>query len=364
MNSSLHLTEYAIPIRNLWHMLTYAWGGHSITNRVILDDVEESPTLDALLASMLVRLVGQRMRIGLGRGYVDLKAPIHAIRGRVNFAKSLKRNSFDLGQAYCEFQSYGLNIQKNQIIRSVLAYLTREGNFGPNQIHAEELRQSIRRLVRSLDGIDLVEPKVDLIRRLAYDEKDSDYRLMLGICELTLLGRMPADTAGTNRQPGLNRAELTLHVIYERFVANFYRLNLKGWRVSPQKHLAWHENSPNPFLPAMRPDLVLEEKSTGRVLVLDTKFTPKSLIENQWGKKEFDSSHLYQLYAYVKTQEHLSPVHRQASGILLYPSVDGVLLSEKIQLQDMALRVETVDLTPPWQEVENRLMNLISTPEK
>jgi 5-methylcytosine-specific restriction enzyme subunit McrC len=108
----------------------------------------------------------------------------------------------------------------------------------------------------------------------------------------------------------------------------------------------------------MRPDLVLEERSTGRVLVLDTKFTPKSLIENQWGKKEFDSSHLYQLYAYVKTQEHVSEEHRHASGILLYPSVDGTLLSETIQLQDIALRVESVDLTLPWQKVEERLLQV------
>ncbi len=359
MNTSVHLTEYGVPIRNLWHMLMYAWGGHSISSQIMLDDVEESPTLDALLASMLAKLISQRLRMGLGRGYVDLKAPIRAIRGRVNFAESLKRGSFEQGQAFCEFQSYVLNIPKNQVIRSVLSYLARTGNFGPDRTQVDELRHVLRKLVRSLDGIDLIEPKLDLIRRLEYGEKDSDYKLMLGICELAMLGHMPADSSGTDRQPGLNRDELTLHVVYERFVANFYRLNLKGWHVSPQKHLAWHEGSPNPLLPLMRPDLVLEEKSSGRVLVLDTKFTRHSLIKNQWGKKEFDSSHLYQLYAYVKTQEHVSPGHRQASGILLYPLADGSPLSEKVQLQDITLRVETVDLTQPWQEIEARLLQIM-----
>jgi 5-methylcytosine-specific restriction enzyme subunit McrC len=358
MNTSVYLTEYGIPIRNLWHMLIHAWSDHSISKQIAFDEVEESPTLDALLASMLASLASQRLRIGLGRGYVDLKAPIRAIRGRVNFAESLKRNSFEHGQAFCEFQSYGLNIPKNQIIRSTLAQLCQTGNFGPDRLHADALRRTMRGLVRSLDGIDLIELQPDFIHRQQSGEKDNDYRLMLGICELVLLRLMPADSPGETRLPVPNRSELTLRIIYERFVANFYRLHLKGWHVSPQKHLSWHEGSPHPLLPAMRPDLVLEEKSTGRMLVLDTKFTPKSLIENQWGKKEFDSSHLYQLYTYVKTQEHVSPGHRQASGILLYPSTDDSVLSERIQLQDISLRVESINLALPWQGVEERLLQI------
>jgi 5-methylcytosine-specific restriction enzyme subunit McrC len=359
MNTSVVLTGYGIPIRNLWHMLVYAWSDHSISQQIAFGDVEEAPTLDALLASMLAKLAGQRLRIGLGRGYVELKAPIRAIRGRVNFTESLNRNSFEQGQAFCEFQSYDLNIPKNQIIRSTLAHLCQTGNFGADRLHADALRRTMRGLVRALDGIELIGLQHDLICRHQFGEKDNDYRLMLGICELVLLTRMPADSTGETRLPGLDRSELTLHIIYERFVAGFYRIHLKGWHVSPQKHLSWHEGSPNPLLPMMRPDLVLEEKSTGRVLVLDTKFTPKSLIENQWGKKEFDSSHLYQLYAYVKTQEHVSPGHHQASGILLYPSLDGSVLSEQIQLQDISLRVENIDLTRPWQEVEEQLLQIV-----
>lgn len=353
-------TEYGIPIRNLWHMLLYAWNELPDLKYSRLGDVDNSPTLDALLALMLTKLLRQRLRIGLGQDYTNEQKVIHAIRGRINFTESLKRRAFEQGQAYCEFQPYSQNILKNQVIRSTLQHLIQSGNFGANRTQSNELRHHLQILFRQLEGIDLIELTPDTIRRQMLLQNDRDYRLMLAICELVAQRQMPTNSAGTRIQPTLERDALTLHSIYERFVANFYRLHLKGWSVSAQKHLRWHETFSNDLLPIMRPDLMLEEKSTGRILIIDTKFTAKSMIQNQWGKQEFDSSHLYQLYAYLKTQEHLSESHRQAEGILLYPCAAGNMLSQKIQLQDMSIRIESVDLSAAWQEIENQLFDIIA----
>jgi len=121
---------------------------------------------------------------------------------------------------------------------------------------------------------------------------------------------------------------------------------------------SWHAKQDNPYLPSMQPDLIIENNQSGNMIVLDTKFTAKSLIETQWGKSVFDSSHLYQLYAYLNTQDHISERHHKASGILLYPTVN-YQLSEKIELTDHILRIECVDLTANWQDIEQRLFDLI-----
>ena len=68
--SQVTFTEHGIPIRNLWHMLLYAWNEPSLSNRIDMRDVVSAPTLDALFAIVLVKLIGQRMRVGLGHGYV------------------------------------------------------------------------------------------------------------------------------------------------------------------------------------------------------------------------------------------------------------------------------------------------------
>lgn len=351
-------TEYGIPIRNLWHMLLYAWNEPFTRIPISPAEIESAPSLDALFAKLLIHLMQQRMRIGLGHAYVDAAGPLRAVRGRIDFAESLKRRAFDHGEAYCEFQQYSANEPRNQIIRSTLARLAQGGELGPRQKEAEALRQRLRWLVRNLDGIDLIELTPERVSRQELAQNEHDYRLMLAICGLILQRQMPLDSQGATSQPAVDRDALVLHRIYERFVANFYRIHLKGWKVVAQQRLDWHAQQASDHLPSMVPDLLLQEKSTGRMIVLDTKFTAGSLVDNRWGKPVYDSSHLYQLYAYLRSQEHLSQAHRTATGILLYPSAHG-RLSESVQLQDHSLRIECLDLTEAWQEIERRLLKLI-----
>jgi 5-methylcytosine-specific restriction enzyme subunit McrC len=356
---AVQFTEYGIPIRNLWHMLLYAWNEVPLKNDWLLIDVESAPTLDCLLASVLMKLMQGRLRIGLGRNYVPEARTLRGIRGQIDFEQSLKERTFEHGEAACEFQGYSANAPGNQIIRSTLARLVQTGNFGPDVHQANELRHHLRRLVRDLDGIDLIEITPDLIHRQQLGRNDRDYRLMLAICGLILQRQMPTESSGRFGFPPIERDLLVLHKVYERFVANFYRVHLEGWSVTAQKRLEWHEKfAANKYLPSMVPDLVLQEKSSGRLLILDTKFTAHSLVGNQWGKAVFDSSHLYQLYAYLKSQAHLSERHSTAEGILLYPVIHE-RFSERVELQDHLMRIESIDLMAPWQDIEGHLLGLI-----
>lgn len=355
---SLSYTEYGIPIRNIWHMLLYAWNGILVKDLPSMEGIENAPTLDALLASILARLMQQRLRIGLGRSYIHQRECIRGIRGRIDFTESLKREAFERDQAYCEFQQYSPNGPKNQIIRSTLLRLVQTGNFGPDRLLAEELRHRLRLLTRALEGIELIDLNLDLIHRQQFGRDDADYRLMLAVCELILLRQMPSGRVGQTAVPAIDHDRLLLHTIYERFVANFYRVQLKDWTVKAQSRLSWHAKRDTPYLPSMRPDLLLEEPASGKLLVLDTKFTANHLIENQWGKQVFDSSHLYQMYAYLRSQEGVSEQHGKATGILLYPAV-GHDVSEIIELEEHQIRIECVDLTAPWQEVERQLLEII-----
>ena len=141
-------TEHGIPIRNLWHMLLYAWNEPSIQNQITMGEVESAPTLDALLALTMIKLLQQRMRIGLGRGYVETSKGVRAVRGRINFAESLKQLAFEQGEAHCDFQQYSVNEPRNQIIRSTLARLVQAGEFGPDQAEADAHRPHHLPIVR------------------------------------------------------------------------------------------------------------------------------------------------------------------------------------------------------------------------
>ncbi|MBC9177735.1 5-methylcytosine restriction system specificity protein McrC [Pseudoroseomonas ludipueritiae] len=353
-------TLSGIPIRNVWHMLLYAWGEAAAVERW-QREAEAAPSLDALLASVLLRLVEQRLRVGLGRGYDVEAASIRGIRGRIDFAQSLKTLEFERGKAYCRFHAFTADIPRNRTIRAVLDRLAKAGEFGPLPGHAAALRQRLRRLVRDLDEITPVSPRPGVAARETTGRNDGDYRLMLAICELVLRRQMPTEAGGAGSL-GINRDTLTLHAVFERFVATFLRARLSGWHVQSQKVLAWPTSGTPPLLPTMQADLVLQEVSTGRIVLLDTKFTAASLVANRFGEHRLDSSHLYQIYAYLRSQEEFSAAHRYATGILLYPAA-AWHLSERMEVQGHLIRVETVDLTRPWPEVENRLLAAVRDEE-
>lgn len=351
-------TEHGIPIRNLWHMMLYAWNEMPHSSFWQRFEVEKSPSLDALFASILIQLIQQRMRIGLGCNYMPEQRQLRGVRGRIQFTQSLKQRTFEKGQTICNFEQYSINAPKNQIIRSTLNYLAQTGMFGANEKRGEAIRHTLRQLVRTLDGIDLLELTPDFIHRQQAIRHDRDYRIMLAVCDLVLQRRMPTEFAGQAFASHLERDRLTIHRLYESFVANFLNLNLSSWDVKAQRKLQWHDTFSNQFLPAMRPDIILKEQVSGKLIVLDTKFTAKSLIKNQWGKKIFNSGHLYQIYSYLKTQEHLSEQHRQAAGILLYPAIEEEL-SEQIELPDHQICIDCVNLAAPWPQIEQRLLEVI-----
>jgi 5-methylcytosine-specific restriction enzyme subunit McrC len=339
-------------------MLMYAWNEPSLGSQISLGDIENAPTLDALLAIVLIKFLRQRTRLGLGQGYVEESKRMKAVRGRVNFPESIRQQTFERGETVSNFQQYSVNEPRNQVLRSTLARLVQLGQFGADSSEAESLRQQLRRLVRNLQHVEVIDLSPELIRRQQAAQNENDYRLMLSVCELVVMRQMPLEGQGTHPLPRLERELLVLHRIYERFVANFYRVHLMGWDIHAQKRLDWHAQEWNDYLPSMIPDLMLQAKASGRMIVLDTKFTAQSLVENRWGKPVFDSSHLYQLYTYLRSQEDVSAAHRSAEGILLYPAVQ-VQLSERMELQGHVIRIESVDLSARWEAVEKQLLGII-----
>ncbi len=127
-------------------MLLYAWDEVPLNamHGWMMEEAEQAPTLDTLLASILIKLMQQRLRIGLGHDYVNEERKFPGVHGRINFAESLKQRTLDQGQLICEFQGFSVNASKNQIIRSTLARLLKVGQFGPQAASVKEVQQKLR----------------------------------------------------------------------------------------------------------------------------------------------------------------------------------------------------------------------------
>ena len=231
--------------------------------------------------------------------------------------------------------------------------------MGKTEQNPALLKHRLRRLVRDLDQIQVIELNLDLIRRQNLGRNDRDYGLMLAICELLLRRHMPMESAGSHVLPSVDRDVRTLYSVFERFVARFYQMHLEGWIVKPQTRLDWNAEKASEYLPAMKPDLLLEHKPSGKIIILDTKFTKHILVGSQYRGAVFQSEHIYQIYAYLRSQEHRSVNHGSSTGVLLYPAANHHL-AESVHLQGHRIDFRTIDLARSWEAIERDLLALMT----
>ena len=191
---------------------------------------------------------------------------------------------------------------------------------------------------------------------------------MLAAAELAFKLRLPTEQAGETRLPVPDRDEHWARTLFEKAVGGFYDtvLSPRGWLVRTGSKLNWQVESPTPgiqqLLPRMTTDIIIEPTAgagmtTGSRLVIDTKFT--SMVgTGRYGKPTLHSGYLYQIYAYLRSQERpTDPLSLTASGMLLHPSV-GEEFDEAATIQGHRIRFATVDLAVDSLAIRHRLMFL------
>jgi 5-methylcytosine-specific restriction enzyme subunit McrC len=95
----------------------------------------------------------------------------------------------------------------------------------------------------------------------------------------------------------------------------------------------------------------------GHRTIIDTKFTSIFKTDNRYGTEKLKSGYIYQVYAYLLSQEGKDSWADGATGVLLHPAI-GVDVDESVTIQGHRLRFVTVDLSGPAVEVRSQLLSL------
>jgi 5-methylcytosine-specific restriction enzyme subunit McrC len=178
---------------------------------------------------------------------------------------------------------------------------------------------------------------------------------------------LPTEASGDRSITLPSRDVMWVRRLYEKAVGGFYDVVLspQGWRVKMGQTLSWlieqKTSGIDELLPSMRTDVVLTHEERRQRIVIDTKFT--SILAPGWFKEVgFKSSYLYQIYAYLRSQEgNGDPLSGRASGLLLHPSV-GEMIDETVMIQGHAIRFGTVDLATSAADIRGQLLRMIEIP--
>jgi 5-methylcytosine-specific restriction enzyme subunit McrC len=349
----------AIPIRNIWLLMLYASDLFRIKG---IDEkgIEDMPDdLPDLVGEILARAVEQRLRRRLSLGYRTKTAALGRVRGRIDVLTTDRHQLLARGLVACRFDELAFDTPRNRFVRGALELIAHVAKRPP-------VIRRCRRLVNDMKAIGVSGPP-PTSREISTDQfgrHDLEDQEMVAAARLAFELAVPTEIAGPKKLPLSDRDERWVRKLFERAVGGFFQVVLPSsvWRVSRGGTLAWPTTAPTVgvgrILPGMRTDIVIDGKAALRRIVIDTKFN--AIVTNGWYREEsLRSGYLYQMYAYLRSQEGSDDGYSDVSeGLLLHPSV-GSSLDESVVIQGHKIRFMTVDLTADASHIRAELLRVL-----
>ena len=349
-----------IPVRNIWLLLLYASQLYSELPTSRRVELEDSPDdIPDLVAEILANAVERRLRRNLTAGYQRRQADLNRVRGRINLLRTERRQLLQRARVACVFDELTTDTPRNRYVRAALTHIA--GVVAKSHLQHRCRDLALRMEMAGVTGYMDSNQARKTAPLANAGWVDSHERQMLAAAQLALNLYIPTEQAGRAPLPITDRQERQGWKLYEDAVAGFYQVVLTetGWRVRAQSGIAWPTENPTSGLSAMMPgmtrDIVLENRN--RRIVIDTKFT-SIVATGQYGNETFKSGNIYQLYAYLRSQETDDPLSQSATGVLLYPSL-GVGYDESATIQGHRIRFATVNLAAETQTIRKQLLRIV-----
>lgn len=344
-----------IPIRNIWLLMLYASDLYYLPQIRKMGAEENPENLPELIAELLCDSVERRLRLNLTASFRDQNRPVSRVRGRVLLLETEQKRLMEKGKIACKFEELTIDTPRNRFVLSALEKCLRK-------IKSKELtgrcRSNISELrTRGVSSKGILKSDVNLNH---FTRNDSHDRIMVAASKFAHDMLIPNDSGGNFvfNEPG--REERWLRNLFEKAIGGFYRISAThlGWKVATGKWLNWKiegkSDRIDELLPRMQTDIYLEHKGQNRRIIIDTKFND-ILKSGQYREKTIRSGYMYQIYAYVQSQNtEQADIGTKNEGILLHPAV-GVDLDESVRIQGASYRFATVDLSKDTKAIRNRL---------
>jgi len=340
----------AIPIRNIYYLLCYAWNKLAEGELVDVSGVDSTELAD-LFATVLINGMNHTLRRGLDRGYEAHEDEIASIRGRIDVAITARRMLATHGKAYCIYDEFTANTLPNRILKSTLRFLSNAPGLD------KSLRTKLIKLYRELREIDDVRLDKFVFRRVQLNSNNRFYRFLLNICEMVQSAWLVDEESGNYRFRDFIRDDRAMARLFESFILNFYKTELENCEVKKERIYWIASSEADPalqYLPTMETDISIRDEK--RTLIIDAKYYSQT-FQVYYDKETIHSGNIYQIMAYLNNIKERGGIDANAEGMLLYPVVDKKLRLS-YTLQGHKIHICTLDLSREWKDIRKELLEL------
>lgn len=340
-----------IPIENIYYLLCYAWNKLDEKDRVSIDIDDKTELLD-LFAKILINAGKMLLKRGIDKNYVDHTSVLTGIKGKLEISQTLKCNLLSKQKTICTFDDFTANILSNQILVTTIHRLIRTKELD------KDLKVDLRNLFRMLAGIDLIELKSSLFNEVKLNRNNHFYGFIMNVCQIIYENTLPSEEKGIFKFSDFTRDEKKMNQLFESFIRNFYKIEQSKFSSVKKEIIKWNftfSGSDNEYLPQMETDITLENES--EKIIIDTKYYREAMTLN-YDKEKIKSSNLYQLFSYLLNQQDKDSKTLNATGILLYPTVEKDY-DLKFRYYNHNIHIRTVNLNSNWKNISSRLKEII-----
>jgi 5-methylcytosine-specific restriction enzyme subunit McrC len=322
---------------------------------MVEEDIKDIPEL---IARLLVNAVERRLRRNFTRGYCHREKALTRVRGRINILTTESRQLLFRGEVFCRFEELTIDTPRNRLVRAALELMTR-------LVQKADLTRQCRTLSATLGraGVGGTRPgRAELAADQIGRNDDAD-RFMVALALLAFDLALPTENAGATPLVAPDREEAWVRRLFEKAILGFARVDLEplGCSVRGSIPLEWQLSSKSPqldtILPRMVTDIVIDAPHAARRLVIDTKFT-SILGVGRFGDASLKSGYLYQMYAYLRSQEGGDQRWDTSAGLFLHPAV-GAQLYERATIQGHSIVFATIDLAGSAKSIRGELKRII-----
>lgn len=340
-----------VVIKNIFHMLSYGYRdfGDPIYKQI---GSEEFDHLEDLFAAILNKWVSLQVKQGLYKQYLDYRQDIPFLRGQIDIYGTVKNRLRRRQMLSCDFSELTEDCTLNRIIKSAMLLLLKSQKVTTKQ------KVFLRNNLFSLATINTIDIFKFNWTTIHFDKANYKYKWPICICYFLVQNLLPTEENQTDKME-LN-IDKCLSSLYERFVFNYFISESKKYPnlTVDSGEVKWNvsnidQASQLNLLPSMNVDARLKLKD--RILIIDAKYYSRIFQEN-FGKKKFHSSNLYQIFTYVNNEDK----RKKTSGMLLYARTNDNLVADgAFWINGYFFSVKTLDLNCEFEEIKKQLNSVL-----
>lgn len=340
------IKDKSILIKNIYYMLSYAF---TTLNQTNYEDVakEEFENIHNLFAAILAKGIGQQLKQGLYREYLDQEENMSVMRGKIAMPGTIKNKLVRKQLLNCEYDELSENNLLNKILKTTVLLLLRHANVN------SERKKALKKEMLFFSNVETIEPSSIKWSSLCFQRNNQSYRMLIGLCQLIMEGMLLTTEQGEYKMASFVD-EQKMCRLYEKFILEYYSKTFLKLTVKASQ-IRWAlDDGIGSMLPVMQSDITLSKDE--KVLIIDAKYYACS-TQTQYDKHTLHSNNLYQIFTYVKNKDlEFGNKQHTVSGMLLYAKTEEEIQPDNVyHMSGNQISVRTLDLNLPFKELTAQL---------